>query len=138
MSSYLSRGLQENIDKTPINNGKIRFALDSARLFIDTVSERIEITDIVKGLTRSEIEALESPLPKVYLSSDDHCMLVYDYEQQEWIVYGVASSNTVVDVDFNVKGDIVLQYADGHIETKVNNKIAELEARIKALEEAQG
>lgn len=87
MSSNLSRGLQSVVDKTSIEDGKIRFAIDSARLFFDTKNERVEITDFVKGLTRNEILALESPLTKVYLPSDGHSLLVYDFYNEKWMDY---------------------------------------------------
>ena len=64
---HLSRGTQSTIDATPIEDGKIRFSVDEARLFLDLGSERIEYTDFVKGLTQDEIFALESPLPKMYV-----------------------------------------------------------------------
>ena len=44
----MSRGYQEKIDNTPIQDGKMRFGIDSGRLFIDTQNARIEITDFVK------------------------------------------------------------------------------------------
>ena len=39
----MSRGYQEKIDNTPIQDGKMRFGIDSGRLFIDTQNARIEI-----------------------------------------------------------------------------------------------
>lgn len=87
MSSNLSRGLQSVVDRTSIEDGKVRFAIDSARLFFDTKNERVEITDFVRGLTRAEILALESPLTKVYLPSDGHSLLVYDFYNEKWMDY---------------------------------------------------
>lgn len=119
---FLSRGLQESIDKTEIKDGKILFAIDSARLFIDTKNDRVEISDFVKGLTYSEILALKSPLPKLYLSSDSHQLLLYDFKEEEWIVYtgGIAPERAIVNIYFNENADMVLVYGDGH-ESTVNN-----------------
>ena len=110
LKPFLSRGLQQTIDETEIKDGKILFAIDSARLFMDTKNGRIEITDVVKGLKYSEILALKSPLPKLYLSSDSHQLLLYDFKEEEWIVYsgGIAPEKAVVDLRFEENGDIVL------------------------------
>lgn len=110
--SFLSRGLQKIIDSTEISNGKMRLAVDSARLFFDTANERIEITDFVKGLTYDEIMAIKSPLPKIYLSSDTYQLLLYDNKIGGWISYsgGGQSSETL------------------------EAKVAELEAKVRKLE----
>ena len=125
LKPFLSRGLQKTIDETEIKDGKILFAIDSARLFMDTKNGRIEITDIVKGLKYSEILALKSPLPKLYLSSDSHQLLLYDFKEEEWIVYsgGIAPEKAVVDLRFEENGDIVLIYGDGNEKTIANNII---------------
>lgn len=81
----LSRGLQSAVDNTPIEDGKLRFAVDTARLYLDLANERIEFTDFIPGLTRQEIVNLEAPLPKMYLSSDTHELLYYHAE--EWISF---------------------------------------------------
>ena len=129
------------IDAVDIEDGKIRFAIDTGRLFIDTRSERIEITDVVKGLKYSEIVALESPLPKVYLSSDSHQILMYDYAAEDWIVYGgggIAPSFYVIDMYYNDDGDTVLIYGDGTekvIPGGSVERIASLEERTAILEQ---
>ena len=61
----MSRGYQKDIDNTPIVDGKLRFGIDTGRLFIDSKYARIEITDFVKGLTYDEIVSLKNPLPKI-------------------------------------------------------------------------
>ena len=82
----LSRGLQSAINNTPIEDGKLRFAVDTARLYLDLVNERIEFTDFVRGLTKEEIIGLTEPLPKMYLSSDTHEL--YFYHDEKWITFG--------------------------------------------------
>jgi hypothetical protein len=82
----LSRGLQSAINETPIEDGKLRFTVDTARIYLDLKNERIEFTDFVKGLTGEEIRNLQNPLPKMYLSSDTHELLFY--HDEEWISFG--------------------------------------------------
>lgn len=85
----MTRGSQNKIDNTPKQDGKVRFAPDSARLFIDYGTDRIEITDFVKGLTYSSIMNLTNPLPKVYLASDTHQPYMYNFQTHTWEVYGM-------------------------------------------------
>ena len=85
----MTRGSQNKIDNTPNQDGKVRFAVDSARLFIDYGTDRIEITDFVKGLTYSSIMNLTNPLPKVYLASDTHQPYMYNFQTHTWEVYGM-------------------------------------------------
>ena len=138
---FLSRGLQEKIDETEVRDGKILFATDTGRLFIDNKNNRVEITDFVKGLKYSEIVNLKSPLQKIYLSSDSHQLLLYDFKEEEWIVYsgGISSEKAVVDLRFKENGDIVLIYGDGNEKTVANNtmveKVNEMEQTIANLQE---
>ncbi len=140
MSSNLSRGLQSKIDSTSIEDGKIRFAIDTGRLFMDTASERIEFTDVVKGLKYSEIITLENPLPKVYLSSDSHQILSYDYTEEEWIIYGggIAPSFYVADLYYNDEGNTVLVYGDGTEKIiKGGSEQAQIDALAKRVDELE-
>lgn len=140
MASHLSRGLQETIDKTKIVDGKLRFATDTARLFMDTATERIEFTDVVKGLKYSEIIKLESPLPKLYLSSDSHQLLLYDYTEEEWIVYtgGIAPEKAITDIEYGSTGDMILTYGDGSTKTVQGNvllsRIVTLEKQVEEMQ----
>lgn len=130
MSSNLTRGLQQSIDNTAITDGKLRFAVDTARLFLDLESERIEITDIIKGLTYSEIVALTKPLPKVYLSSDTHQILSYDYNNERWIVYGESAINKI---SYDNDGNTIVEYNNGSTDTIINPVITELRSEIEEL-----
>lgn len=82
---YLTKGLQSVLDKVPLVENKIRITTDTGRLFFDTDSERIEITDFVKGKTEEEILAILSPLPKIYLSSDTCKFFAYDETENIWV-----------------------------------------------------
>lgn len=137
MSSYLRRGLQTKVDSTPIEDGKILFGTDTGRLFIDLSRERIEITDVIKGLNYSEIVSIESPAQKLYLAKDTHQILSYDFEFEDWVIYsgGVSPEEIVSKVEIDSNGDTVITMADSTT-TKVieNTKIKSLEKRIEELE----
>lgn len=136
----MSRGYQSSIDNTPIENGKLRFAIDSARLFMDLENSRIEFTDFVRGLTYNEIVSLSKPLRKIYLSSDTHQILSYDFYNEKWIVYGENSYNSnITDVSYNENnGNIIITINDRYTREIVNtflvNKIKSMEDRISKLE----
>lgn len=89
-NQILTRGLKDNLSSTPVIDGKIRLATDTQQLFVDFGSVRMEITDIIKGYTESQIRALQNPLSKIYLSSDTN-LLMY-YSGSEWIVLNASSS----------------------------------------------
>ena len=148
MSGYeqhLSRGLQEDIDNTPIIDGKLRFSVDQARIFMDLVNERVEFTDFVKGLTSTEIVALTNPLPKIYLTSDTHQFMMY--HAGEWITYGGGaldsrgqeiSETYIKDVKYNDEGKLVKVLGNGEEEeisssTVITNRIATLENTVDEL-----
>lgn len=86
--SLMTRGLQATIDDTAIESGKFRFAVDTGKLFIDTQNDRIEITDMILGLKYNEVIALQSPLPKIYLTTDTHQLLAYNPYTETWNAYG--------------------------------------------------
>lgn len=95
--STIKRGLQESIDNQPITDGKIYLSTDQCRLFMDIANERLEFSDFIRGLTYNEIINLESPLPKIYLSTDTLQMLSYDFVNKRWIPYtGGGSVDPVV------------------------------------------
>lgn len=136
----MSRGYQSSIDNTPIENGKLRFAIDSARLFMDLENSRIEFTDFVRGLTYNEIVSLSKPLGKIYLSSDTHQILSYDFYNEKWIVYGENSYNSnITDISYNENnGNIIITINDRYTREIVNtflvDKIKSMEDRISKLE----
>ena len=144
---HLSRGLQSTIDDTPIQDGMLRFSVDEARLFLDLGNERIEFTDFVKGLTQEEIENLSSPLPKMYLSSDTHQLMMY--HAGEWIVFGSGydssgqkiDSTYIKDIKYNENNELVKVFGNGSEEvvassTAVAKEIASLKNTITELTNA--
>lgn len=137
---HLSRGLQETIDKTPIVDGKLRFSVDQARIFIDLANERIEFTDFVKGLTVNEIKALTNPLPKMYLSSDTHQFMMY--HAGKWITYGAGAMDSlgqvivdtyIKDVKYNDEGKLVKVLGNGEEVVVASSTV--VTKRIETLEE---
>lgn len=157
----LYRGYQENIDKTAIENGKLRFAIDTRRLFMDTENQRIEFTDLIRGFSYSEIKDLEDPLPKIYLSSDTHQLLVYDPMKKDWNEYGngdgcnfalkaktdnrgqIIDETYVKNAYLNDDGDLILIYGNGkeqnigHIISSVIEKaVSKIEDELQELRDA--
>ena len=89
----LTKGYQSALSNTPVEDGKIRVTIDTGQLFIDHDETRTEVTDIVKGHTEEEILATIAPLPKIYLSSDTHKLLVFDGEN--WLICGEQNPESV-------------------------------------------
>jgi hypothetical protein len=67
-------------------NGKLRFTLDTRRIFLDIVGGRLEFTDFVKDKTEQQILSTLAPLPKVYIASDTKKFYAYDSVTSNWIV----------------------------------------------------
>ena len=80
----MTRGSQEKINNTPIEDGKIRLSIDQARLFVDYNSNRLEISDFVRGLNLQDMYNLNNPLPKIYIDKDTGLGYYYDFETGEW------------------------------------------------------
>ena len=135
---FLSRGLQKAIDAASLIDGKVRFAIDTRRIFLDTATERIEFTDNIKGLKYSEILALKSPLPKVYFSSDTHQMMIYDFKEEKWFIYsgGIAVEDAITSINYDKDNNIVITYGDKHtkiVENPLNQKISDLNTQIEEM-----
>lgn len=79
----LTRGLESVLKNLPVNDGKLRFTTDTARLFLDNDTTRIEITDFVKGLPEGQIRGIVTPLPKFYYAADTRRLLYY--HNGEWL-----------------------------------------------------
>lgn len=92
-TKILTKGLQSNLANTPIENGKLRFAYDTGRVFLDNNNIRVEITDFCKDYTEAGIKSILSPLPKVYIASDTNKMMMYDSENEKWIYLSGKSSD---------------------------------------------
>lgn len=77
-NKLFTRGVKSSLSSVGLDDGKIRFATDTEQLFIDTSAKRIEISDVVKEYTESEILAILAPLPKLYLASDTGKLYSYN------------------------------------------------------------
>ena len=91
----MTRGSQNTIDNTPIEDGKIRYAFDKNRLFIDVGNSRTEVTDFVYGFTYDEMTQLSNPLPKIYIDRETFRGYVYDFVNREWKPYGLGNTGPV-------------------------------------------
>lgn len=86
-SNILTKGLESVLQNTPIQAGKLRFTIDTRKLFLDNDNgERLEFTDFIKDLTEEQILDTLAPLPKFYFSSDTH--KIYYYAYGEWVLCG--------------------------------------------------
>lgn len=146
-----SKGFRSSLETSPIDNGTFKVATDTKQLFVDLDGERIELSDIVTGLTESEILDIWAPLPKVYLSSDTNKL--YHYTQSGWAVVnkneftgtrsavlqaiedGVIQEGATVYITDDYTGDgadlsiyCTYEYANGNLATKNElSKITNLE-----------
>ena len=111
----LTKGYQSSLDETPIEEGKIRWTVDTAQLFLDHDDTRMEITDFVKGLTEEKIRSTLAPLPKIYLSSDTHKLLIFN--GSDWLVCGEENPTSVQHAN-------VADNADKAIKDNLNQNIS--------------
>ena len=99
-TNILTRGNKAQLPSAV--DGKIRFATDSQQLFIDYGNSHIEITDFVKGYTTSQILQIQSPLDKIYISSDTFNLYYYDTNTTTWInIFGnhTHTKSQITDLD---------------------------------------
>lgn len=150
---HLTRGTMEKIKIVPVEDGKLRFAADQGRIFLDLENERIEFTDIIQGMTSSEIRSLESPLPKLYLASDTFDLMFYHREEWNYVCGGgydklnqEISSTYIKNIYYNDDMCLVFVRGDGteitvpssdYIPETLNNlldRLNYLEEKIEILE----
>ena len=93
--NILTKGYYSALKNTPIEDDKIRATRDTNQLFIDFDGERREITDFIKGMTEEEIRSVLAPLPKFYFASDTKRFLIFDNDNDEWIIVAEKNSNSV-------------------------------------------
>lgn len=106
--SVLTKGNDSSLKSTPIEEGRLRFTLDTRRLFLDEASERLEITDFVKDLTEEQIRGTLAPLPKFYFSSDTHKILYYI--NGEWMIIAEKNDEQQFALSRNDNGTLSLTY----------------------------
>lgn len=73
-----TKGLQSALDTTSVEDGKLRFVIDSGKLYLDNNTDRISISNVITGYTDSEIQSLQDPLSKLYVASDTLKLYVSD------------------------------------------------------------
>lgn len=80
-ANILTKGVSTSLDKTPIEDGKLRYCTDNGKVFLDQGNtgngKRIPLSDIVEGNTEAQIKANNYPLVKLYLASDTKHLFVY-------------------------------------------------------------
>lgn len=84
-TTIFTKGLKANLPTPASTSKEIRLATDSQQLFIDNGTQRIEITDFVKGYNHTQILALTNPLDKIYLASDNFFLYYYDRTNHTWL-----------------------------------------------------
>ena len=121
-NKILSKGIEANL---PVNIGlnKLRFTTDTGRLFLDNEgTDRIEITDFVKGKTKEEILGTLAPLPKFYLSSDTQELYYYDTTGTgEWKSLRVPTAQYAVESGHSVNADTA-SYANNASSSSYSSK----------------
>jgi len=75
IGNYLTRGLEASLINTPIEDGKLRYTMDTGRCYLDYLNEnnepkRVRITDVEFEYTESQILALNNPVQNIYISKD--------------------------------------------------------------------
>ena len=75
ISKYLTRGLEASLANTPIEDGKLRYTIDTGRCYLDYMNEnnelkRVRITDIEFDYTEDQILTMTNPVQNIYISSD--------------------------------------------------------------------
>ena len=101
------RGSKAGLDASAIANGTFNVCKDTRQLFIDIDNQRIEITDFISDYTEDEIFNLESPLDKLYLSTDTFIPYYYDQINMEWKSIGISKEyidSKISDMDCGDEG----------------------------------
>lgn len=75
IGNYLTRGLEASLINTPIEDGKLRYTMDTGRCYLDYLNEnnepkRVRITDVEFEYTESQILAMNNPVQNIYISKD--------------------------------------------------------------------
>ena len=92
-SRILTKGYHSALASTPIEDGKLRFTVDTGQIFLDDNNERVEISDFIKIDTEAEILSTLAPLPKFYYARDTKRFLMY--VNGKWEVVAEKNSDTV-------------------------------------------
>lgn len=106
--SNLTRGTFSKIATTPVEDGKVRFCTDEGRLFIDYQDQRIEISDLVTGMTTAELEVLQNPLNKFYIASDTKAIYYPCAVGDSMVLRPITGAMYVSDIQTGTAGDHII------------------------------
>ena len=75
IGNYLTRGLEASLINTPVEDGKLRYTMDTGRCYLDYLNEneepkRVRITDVEFDYTEEQILAMNNPVQNIYISKD--------------------------------------------------------------------
>lgn len=75
IGNYLTRGLEASLANTPIEDGKLRYTVDTGRCYLDYKDDngnlkRIRITDVIFDYTEAQIHALSDYGQNLYIAND--------------------------------------------------------------------
>lgn len=91
-AQFLTRGPEDNLDGTAIQDGKLRYTTDTGRLYLDVGNgvsgTRIRISDVDNSYTQAQILSLQNPLPKLYIASDTGRGFFYVEATSTWVDFG--------------------------------------------------
>ncbi|MBR6289361.1 MAG: hypothetical protein IKR19_08500 [Acholeplasmatales bacterium] len=78
IEKILTRGLQANLPVS-LTDGILRFTTDTKRLYLDTSTARLLISDVISDYTEAQLNALSSHIAgKVYVAKDTFRVYVSD------------------------------------------------------------
>lgn len=78
LDKILKKGLQSQLDSKEIDDCALSFTTDTKRLYIEDGTSRVQITDVIFGMTKNEILNNVNLLPKFYVASDTLDIYVSD------------------------------------------------------------
>jgi hypothetical protein len=111
LEKFLKKGLQSNLSSKSIDDCCLVFTTDTKRLYIEDGTSRNEITDIIYGMTESQIINNASLLPKFYIASDTLAVYVSDGTSVEKVNYKPVAINDNISKVYNP----VMRSTDGTV-----------------------
>ena len=93
-TSILYRGTKATLPTAV--DGNILLATDTEELFIDYGQSHIKISDIVTGMSSTQIVAIQSPLDKIYVASDTQQL--YYYDSTAWVNISINHTHSIADI----------------------------------------
>ena len=93
-------GTQRAVERSPIENGNFKIAINTGELFIDIADQRISIKDIYVYNNEAEIRAITNPdINRLYYSRDSHKIMAYDVSELKWVNAGGTPDDLIDRVD---------------------------------------